>query len=112
MHESENLKSLIHCPETAGKKREGVRFLHEIQFPGEEVVEVNQLRIAFDDRVRPLLEWQTNVETESVLASRAFLGRAHDAVAAAGDDHVILRHHFAREFLGHGVLRFARWRPG
>jgi len=41
---------------SAGKKREGVRFLHEVQFPGEKIMKFNQLGIAFDDRIRTLLK--------------------------------------------------------
>ena len=85
---------------------------YEVQFAREEIIEVNQLRIAFDDRVRSLLEREANVESETVLAPRAFLGRAHDAVAAAGDDHVVVRDHFPRELFRDFILRLARWRPG
>ena len=99
-------------PKPPGKERERVRLLHEVKLAGEEVIEVNQLRIAVDGFVRALLEGQTDVETETVLAAGAALRRAHDAVAAAGDDHVILRHHQARELLRHLKFRLGRQRAG
>ena len=101
LHEREHLERFIHCAETAGEKRESVCLFHEIQFAGEEVIEINQLRIALDNLVRALLEWETDVEPEAVFAAGATLCRAHDAFAAAGDDHVIVRDHFAREIFRH-----------
>ena len=83
-----------------------MRFLHEVEFTIEKVIEINQLWVAFDHFVRLLFEWQTNVESETVLTTRAALGRAHDPLPATGDDHVIVRHHRPREILGH--LRFRR----
>ena len=65
-----------------------------------------------DGFVGALLEGQPDVETEAVLAASSTLGRAHDPVAAASDDHVIVRDHLAREFFRHLILRFARRRAG
>ena len=112
LHQRQHFEAFIHRAEASGEEREGVRFFYEIEFAREEIIEIDQLRIAFDDRIRALLEWQTNIETEAVLASRAFLSRTHDAVATTGNDHVIFRDHFAREFFGDFVLRLARRRPG
>src|SRR4029077_12661084 len=74
---------------------------HEIQFAGEEVIEINQFRIALDNLVGALLEWETDVEPEAVFAAGATLRRTHDAFTAAGDNHVIVRDHFAREIFRH-----------
>src|SRR5439155_2723443 len=52
LHQSEDLESFVHRSEAAGKKREGVRFFHEVEFAIKKVVEIDQLRIAFDDLVR------------------------------------------------------------
>src|SRR5262249_45172710 len=61
LHQRQHFESFIHRSEAARKKSEGVRFLHEVQFAIEKIIEVNQLRIAFDDRVRLLLERQPNI---------------------------------------------------
>ena len=87
-------------------------FFHEIEFAGEEVVEIDQLGVAFDDRVRVLFKRQPDVEAKTVFAPCASLGGPHDAVAGTGDYHVILGHHLASEFFRHLILRFARRRPG
>ena len=49
---------------------------------------------------RALLEGQPDVQAEALLAPRALLGRAHDAIAAAGDDHVPLLAHPAGKMDG------------
>src|SRR5207248_3275392 len=94
--------------EATRKKCKRVRFLYEVEFAIEKVIEINQFWIAFDDFVGLLLEWQTNVEPETVLAPGASLGRTHDPIAAAGDDHIIARHHRSSEFLRHFRLRRIR----
>ena len=48
-----------------------MRFLNEVQFAREKVIEVNQFRVAFDDDVRALLEGQPDVETETMFAACA-----------------------------------------
>jgi hypothetical protein len=48
----------------------------------------HELRIVLDEFVRLLLEGQTDVRAEAPLPTGPFLAGAHDAVAAAGDDHV------------------------
>ena len=59
-----------------------------------------------------LLERQTNVQSKTVLAAGAALRRAHDSVAAAGDDHEFVRHHLAPEFLGQLRFRLRGRRAG
>ena len=83
-----------------------MRLFDEVELARKKIIEVDQLRIAFDHFVGLLFEWQTNVESETMLASRASLGRAHDPLPAAGDDHVVVRHHRPREIFGD--LRFGR----
>jgi hypothetical protein len=48
-------------------------FLHEVQFASEEIIEVNQFRIALNDLVGALLERQADIESETVLAARSDL---------------------------------------
>ena len=93
-------------PKPPGKSAKAWVSFHEVEFAGEEVVEVDELWVAVDGLVRVLLEGETDVETEAVRAASASLRGAHDALAAAGDDHVIVRHHLAREFFRDFVLRF------
>ena len=100
MHEGQDFEAFIHRAEAAGEKRDRMGLLHEVEFAGEEVVEVDELRVAVDDFVRALLEGQADVQTEAVFAAGAALRRAHDAIAAAGDHHVSVLAHLAREFLG------------
>ena len=98
LHEREHLEAFVHRAEAAGEKRDGVRLLHEVQLAGEEIVEVHQLLVAVDRLVRRLLEGQPDVQSEAVLAARATLRCAHDAVAAAGHDHVAALAHLASKF--------------
>src|SRR2546423_68118 len=93
LHQSEDFEGFIHRTESAREKRESVRLFDEVEFARKKVIEVDQLRVAFDYFIGLLFEWQTNVETKTVLASGAPLGRAHDPLSSAGDDHVSLRHH-------------------
>ena len=46
LHEGQRLESFIHRAETAGEKRKGMGFFHKVEFAGEEVVEVDELRVA------------------------------------------------------------------
>src|SRR5436305_12480186 len=46
LHQGEDFKGFIHCSETTREKREGMRFLHKVQLTIEEIVEIDQLRIA------------------------------------------------------------------
>jgi CHAD domain-containing protein len=65
-------KAFIHRAEAAGKERHAVRLLHEVQLAGEEVVEVDQLRVAVDRLIRALLEGQPDIQAEAVLAPAPF----------------------------------------
>src|SRR5438093_2918418 len=104
LHQSDDLESFIHRSEAARKKSKRVRFLHEVEFAREEVIEIDQLRIAFDHFIRLLLERQTNVQTKTVLSSRTALGRAHDSLTPAGNEHVVMRNHCSRDIFSD--LRF------
>src|SRR6266705_4246551 len=111
LHEREHLKGFVHRAETAWEKPKSMRLFHEVEFAGEEVIEVDQLSVAFDDLIGVLLEGEPDVEAETALASGATLGRVHDAVAATGDDHVILFDHLARKFFRDLKLRCVCRRP-
>ena len=82
-------------------------FFYEVQFAREEVIEINQFWVALDDLIRALFKWQANIEPKTVFATGAALRRAHNAIASTGDDHVVLRHHFARKILGQFKFRRA-----
>ena len=82
--------------------------LHEIEFAGKEVIQVNQFRIALDDFVGSLLKWQTDIKPEAVLAARATLRCAHDSVASPRNNHIVMRDHFPPEILRYLVIRRIR----
>ena len=100
LHEGEDFESFVHGAEAAGEEGDGVGLFDEVELAGEEVVEVDEFFVAVDDFVCALLERETDVEAEGFLAAGSALGGAHDAIAAAGDDHVIELAHLAGEFLG------------
>ena len=100
LHQREHFEAFVQRSKPAGEERDGVGFLHKIEFSGEKIVEVDELGVAVDHRVRPLFERQADVEPKRVVAPGAALGSAHDAVAAAGDEHEAAFAHLASKFLG------------
>ena len=104
LHEGEDLESLVVRAETARKQREGVGFFREVEFAGEKIIEVNELRIAVDRLVRRLLKGEADIEAEAFLRAGTLLRRAHDAISTAGDEHVAVLHDFFTE--GHGLFIF------
>src|SRR5262245_55671122 len=87
LEQGQDLKALIMGAESSRKKRGRMRLFEEHELAGKEIFEGDQLRIVRNRRIGPLLERQENIEAETVLLAGAFLGRAHDTVTAAGDDH-------------------------
>src|SRR5437879_3719869 len=69
LHQREHFESFVERAETTRKKRDRVCFFYEVELSGEEIVEVNQLRVAFDDDIGLLLERQPDVQAETALAS-------------------------------------------
>ena len=96
--------------EAAREQGERMGFLREIQFAGEKIIEVDELRIAMNRLIRRLLEGESNVEPEAFFCACALLRRAHDAVSTAGDEHVAVLDDFFAE--GHGLLEFVLLRLG
>src|SRR5438105_3559299 len=65
LHQSDDLESLIHRSEAARKKSKRVRFLHEVEFAREEVIEIDQFRILVrtpiaDEIFYPRIKWRIN----------------------------------------------------
>ena len=110
LDEGQHLAAFVVRAEPAGEEGKGVGFLHEVEFAGEEVTEVDEFGVAGDPFVGPLLERQADVQAEAFFRARAFLRRAHDAVAAAGNDHPVVLDHAAGKLAG--VLVFLRLRTG
>src|SRR5258706_12432401 len=77
-----------------------MRLLEGVQLAGEEIVEIDELRVAVDDLVGLLFERQPDIEAEAILPARAALGSTHDSIAAAGNGHVA-------EFLVHAAGELA-----
>src|SRR6266446_7415546 len=97
LHQRQALKPFVHRAETSWEESNSVGFLDEINFSREEIVEINEFRIALDNFIGLLLERQANIQAEAVLASRSPLGCAHDSISAAGDDHESALAHQGRE---------------
>src|SRR5262249_25562514 len=112
LHEREHLERFVECAKAARKQRECVRFLHEIQFTREKIIESNQLGIACDDFIGSLLRWKANVKPEAMRAAGASLCCSHDPISATSDHHEIVRHDFPREILCHLVCGGIRWSAG
>ena len=66
LDERQHLKTFIHRAEAPGKESERECLLHQVQFAGEEVIEVYELAVAIDNRVSPLFEREPNVEAEAI----------------------------------------------
>jgi hypothetical protein len=78
LDQRQRLEALVVGAEAAREQRDRVGLLHEHQLAGEEVPEVDQLGVAVDDRVRPLLVGQPDVDAEGRLPARPALRRLHD----------------------------------
>src|SRR6516165_11655669 len=87
LHQSEAFKALVHRAETARKQSDSMRLLDEINFTREKIIKIHQLRIAFDNLISLLFKRQADVQAKAMLASSTALGRAHNPISAAGDNH-------------------------
>lgn len=65
-----------------------------------------------DGRVGGLLEWEPDIESETLLRSSPGLGGAHDAIATACDEHVTGFDDFFAEGEGLGILGLGGFRAG
>ena len=109
LHEGEGLERFVHGAEASREEGDGIGVLHEVQLTGEEVFESEKLGVPADGFVGFLLEGQLDVQGKAVFAPGTGLGGAHNAIPAAGDDHVArLLHQFSKKvggFPGGGVGR-------
>src|SRR5689334_4292724 len=90
LHEREDLKRFIERTKAAGEQRKRMRFLNEIQFAGEKIMEIDELPVSFNRQIGTLFKGQPDIQSKAHVPSRAALGRTHDSVAPAGNDHEIL----------------------
>ena len=104
LHERENFKSFIMRPKAPWKQCKGIGLLCEIQFARKKVIKIDEFWITMNGRIRRLFKRKANVETKALFRTRALLGRAHDSISAAGDDHVSVFHNLFAEI--HGLLVF------
>ena len=88
LHEGEDFEALVMGSKSAREESEGAGLLSEVQFAGEKIIEVDELRVAVNGGVGGLLEWEPDIESETLLGSGPRLGGAHDAIATACDEHV------------------------
>jgi hypothetical protein len=72
LHEGEHLEAFIHRAEAAREERHAVRLLHEVQLAREEVVEIDQLRIAVDRLIRAAARRAAGYSAKAVLPARTF----------------------------------------
>ena len=93
----EHFQAFVQRAETAGQQADGVALLDEHQLAGEEVLHVDQLGIAGDDRIGRLLEGQKDVQPHRIFAARPYVPGLHDAARGAGDDHPVMLGHLPAE---------------
>jgi len=96
-------EAFVHGPETTREKGRRVGLLHKREFAGEEILEVDQLGIAFDVAVRSGLKRELNAQSEAVPGPAPEAPRLHDAGTRARDRHEIVLGHAAAELHG-GVI--------
>ena len=100
LDQGQELEGLVQGAEAAGQQQEGVRLLKEGDLAGEEVVEVDELGVGFDDGVRLNLEGQPDVEAEAAAGAGALLCGLHDAGPSARDHHPAPLDDTGRKLLG------------
>ena len=89
LHEREQLEALVERAEAAGQQHERVRLLDEGDLAGEEVAEVDELRVVGEELRGRRLERQPDAHAERVGRARALDARLHDPGPGAGDDHPV-----------------------
>src|SRR5947208_5763402 len=112
LQEREDLETLVVRPESAGEQGDRIGLHDEEDLAGEEVAEVDHLRIVLDHPGRALLEGQEDVDAEGVLRARALDPRAHDALRGAGDHHESLADKWPPEPHREVVVGMALLLPG
>lgn len=100
LHQSERFEGFVHGAEPAREEGDGIGVFDEVEFAGEEIFEGEKFAIAADGFVGFLFEREFDVEGEAVFAACASLGRAHNAFASAGDDHIASFLHELAEAVG------------
>ncbi|CAH0319935.1 hypothetical protein SRABI06_05382 [Pseudomonas brassicacearum] len=112
LHQRQDFQCFIKRAETARAEHQGIGLLDEEQFAGEEEVERQQVRRAFNGRICMLLERQGDIESQAVFAPCAFMGGGHDATAGAGDDHHVRTGQCSPQFSGQAIQRMFDGRSG
>ena len=87
LDEGEDFEAFVVGAEAAGEEGDGVGFLDEDEFAAEEIAEVDEFFVAFDEGVGFLFEGELDGDADGGGLAGAFVTGGHDAAAGAGDDH-------------------------
>jgi len=112
LHEGEDFKTLVVRSKSAWEQGEGTGLLGEVQLAGEKIIKVDELRVAVNGGIGGLLEWEPDIESETLLGPCPCLGGAHDAIPAASDEHVASFDDFFPEGEGLRILGLGGFRAG
>lgn len=112
LHECEDFKTLVVRSKSAWEEGESAGLLGEVQLAGEKIIEVDELRVTVNGRVGGLLEWEPDIESETLFGPCPRLGGAHDAISAACDEHVTSFDDFFSECEGLRILGLGGFRAG
>ena len=112
LHEGEDFEALVMRSKSAWEEGEGAGLLGEVQLAGEKIIKVDELRVAVNGGIGGLLEWEPDIESETLFGPCPRLGGAHDAIAAACDEHVAGFDDFFPEGEGLSILGLGGFRAG
>src|SRR5262245_7719620 len=90
LSQRERLAELVVSTKSAREYYNRIRFFHKHEFAGKEKMKVHELGIVFDKPIRRLYRRQTDIDPETILPSRSFVARLHDARPGTGNNHKLL----------------------
>ena len=100
----------IHGSEPAREQRDRIRLFDETQLASEEIVELDELRIALDGFIGALFKRQPDIQSESVVPAPSLLRSSHDSLAGPCDGHIPGFRNPLPKFLRRQVFRLVRQR--
>ena len=81
LEQGEYFEAFVERSEAAGQKADSVAFFDEHQLPCEEVLHMDELRVAGNDGVGRLLEGEHDIESHGAFASGSLVSGLHDSSA-------------------------------
>ena len=105
LNQRQHFQGFIQRAKATRAHDQSVCLLDEKQLAGEEEVEGQQVGRAIDRRVGALLKRQGDIKAQAVLKPRAFVGGAHDAGTASGNDHHVGACQCRTHFTGQCIQR-------